>query len=91
MLSRVSEFVSIRNLQNAKWLLSEKGPEEMSCRTGNKIAMRANDIRSCGRNGNLSGALKVFEKLGSHADTTLVLNSMLDACVECRDISKTVT
>jgi len=58
-------------------------------RTPNNVAMRANDIRSCGRNGNLNGAIKVFEKLGSHADNILVLNSMLDACVECQDLAKT--
>jgi len=53
-----------------------------------KIAMRANDIRSCGRNGNINGAIKVFERLEDGADNTLVLNSMLDACVECHDLEK---
>jgi len=52
--------------------------------------MRANDIRSCGRNGNLNGAVKVFDKLGRQAECTLVLNSMLDACVECHAIDKAV-
>jgi len=55
---------------------------------GKRMAMRSNDIRSCGRNGNLNGALKVFEKLGDEGDNTLVLNSMLDACVECKDLAK---
>jgi len=55
-----------------------------------RMTMRSNDIRSCGRNGNLNGALKVFEKLvlAEEADNTLVLNSMLDACVECQDLAQ---
>jgi len=55
-----------------------------------KIAMRANDIRSCGRNGHLAGAVKVFEKLGQQADCAFVHNSMMDACVECHDLEKAV-
>jgi len=51
-----------------------------------EIAMRANDIRSCGKNGDLRGAIKVFERLGPQAENTLLVNSMLDACVECKDI-----
>jgi pentatricopeptide repeat protein len=56
----------------------------------NEIAMRANDIRSCGKNGDLKGAIKVFERLGSQANNTLILNSLLDACVECKDMPKAV-
>merc|ERR1719162_2448304 len=53
--------------------------------------MRANDIRSCGRNGDITGALKVFERLDPHiADSTLVLNSTIDACVSCKDLEKAV-
>merc|ERR1719460_509686 len=51
-----------------------------------ETAMRANDIRSCGKNGDLKGAIKVFERLGAQAENTLILNSILDACVECKDI-----
>jgi len=51
--------------------------------------MRANDIRSCGRNGDLAGALKVFERLDQQtADTTLVMNSVVDACIACKDLNK---
>jgi len=53
-----------------------------------KVMMRANDIRSCGRNGNLNGAIKVYEKLGSDGEHTLVLNSLLDACVENGNMEK---
>jgi len=59
-------------------------------RISKKVAMRANDIRSCGRNGNLNGAIKVFEKLGCEGNNTLVLNSLLDACVECNDLDKAI-
>jgi len=55
-----------------------------------EIAMRANDIRSCGKNGDLKGAIKVFERLGDQANNTLILNSLLDACVECKDIDKAI-
>jgi pentatricopeptide repeat protein len=50
--------------------------------------MRSNDIRSCGRNGNLNGAIKVFERLGHERDNTLVLNSMIDACIESQEVEK---
>lgn len=51
-----------------------------------EVTMRANDIRSCGKNGDLRGALKVYERMGGQAENTLLINSMLDACVECKDI-----
>lgn len=52
------------------------------------VAMRANDIRSCGKNGDLKGAMKVFDRLGSQANNALILNSILDACIECKDMNK---
>jgi len=55
-----------------------------------EISMRANDIRSCGKNGDLQGAIKIFDRLGSLANSTLILNSVLDACVECKDVEKAV-
>jgi len=55
-----------------------------------EAAMRANDIRSCGKNGDLKGAIKVFDRLGEEANNSLVLNSMLDACVECKDLDKAI-
>jgi len=66
-----------------------KQQKEVSSTT-KEIAMRANDIRSCGKNGDLKGAVKVFERLGSQAHSTLILNSLLDACVECKDMAKAV-
>jgi len=58
--------------------------------TNKKMFMRANDIRSCARNGNLLGAKRVFDRLGDAADNTLVLNSMLNACVECKELQKAI-
>jgi pentatricopeptide repeat protein len=55
-----------------------------------EATMRANDIRSCGKNGDLRGATKVFERLGKHAQNPLILNSMLDACIECRNMGKAI-
>jgi len=55
-----------------------------------EVAMRANDIRSCGKNGDLRGAIKVYERLGSQANNALILNSVLDACVECKDMEKAI-
>lgn len=53
-----------------------------------EIAQRSNDIRSCGRNGDLKGAIKVFDRLGDQSNHTMVLNSIVDACVECKNIEK---
>lgn len=50
------------------------------------IAQRSNDIRSCGRNGDLKGAIKVFDRLGDQSNHTMVLNSIVEACVECKNI-----
>jgi len=55
-----------------------------------EVAMRANDIRSCGKNGDLKGAMKVFDRLGSKASSTLIVNSLLDACVVCNELDQAV-
>jgi len=88
-----STLSSPRSLANADEDIPQSSTvydKDRSCHPNKKVAMRANDIRSCGRNGNLQGAIKVFEKLGNQADTTLVLNSMLDACVECHNLNKAI-
>jgi pentatricopeptide repeat protein len=54
----------------------------------NIVALRANDIRSCGRNGDLKGAIKVFERLGERSENVLIVNSILDACVACKDLKQ---
>jgi pentatricopeptide repeat protein len=53
-----------------------------------EVNLRANDIRSCGKNGDLKGALKVFQRAGDQENSALILNSMLDACAECKDVDK---
>jgi pentatricopeptide repeat protein len=58
--------------------------------TSKEVGMRANDIRSCGKNGDLRGAIKVFDRLGAQAYNTLILNSMLDACIECKELEKAI-
>jgi len=55
-----------------------------------EIARRANDIRSCGKNKDFKGAVKIFDRLGNEANITLIVNSMLEACVECNEIDKAV-
>jgi pentatricopeptide repeat protein len=55
-----------------------------------EVAMRANDIRSCGKNGDLRGAIKVFERLGPKAANPLLVNSLLDACVECSALESAI-
>jgi pentatricopeptide repeat protein len=69
---------------------TEAKQQKEAATSSKEIAMRANDIRSCGKNGDLKGAIKVFERLGSQAHSTLILNSLLDACVECKDMAKAV-
>jgi pentatricopeptide repeat protein len=56
--------------------------------TQNDAVHRANDIRSCGKNGDLNGALRIFERLGDQRDNLLMINSILEACVECKNIDK---
>jgi len=75
---------------------SPDGLDETSCQKDasiscKEIAMRANDIRSCGKNGDLKGATKVFDRLGSTVNSTLILNSMIDACVECNELDQAVS
>jgi len=52
-----------------------------------EIAMRANDIRSCGKNGDLRGAIKVFQRVGGQGEQPALVNSMLDACIACNDMN----
>jgi len=51
-----------------------------------EVAMRANDIRSCGKNGDLKGAIKVYQRLGSQGEHPVLVNSMVEACIESKDL-----
>jgi pentatricopeptide repeat protein len=53
-----------------------------------EIAMRANDIRSCGKNGDLRGAMKVFQRLGGQSEHPTLVNSMVEACIECNEMEQ---
>merc|ERR1740130_853096 len=50
----------------------------------------SNDIRSCGNAGDLQGAMDIFDRLGNHTINTLALNSILGACMECKQIGKAI-
>jgi len=52
------------------------------------VAKHITMIRNCAASGNLNGAMKVFETLKSSGTevNSVVYNTVLDACVECRDL-----
>lgn len=53
------------------------------------VAKHITMIRNCAASGNLKGAMKVFETLKSSGTevNSIVYNTVLDACVECRDLA----
>jgi pentatricopeptide repeat protein len=85
-----TDGTNVSSLENICSELVETDTRNRDSINSKEIAMRANDIRSCGKNGDLKGAIKVFDRLGSHSCNTLILNSLLDACVECKDMEKAV-
>merc|ERR1740130_1308373 len=49
----------------------------------------AKDIRACGKAGDLKAALDMFAQAGSGGQSsTLLLNAIIDACVQCGDVEK---
>jgi len=52
------------------------------------VAKHITMIRNCAASGNLAGAMKVFETLKNSGTevNAVVYNTVLDACVECRDL-----
>lgn len=52
-----------------------------------EVAMRANDIRSCGKNGDLKGAIKVFQRLAGEVQHPMLVNSMIQAYLESQDLN----
>jgi len=52
-----------------------------------EVAMRANDIRSSGKKGDLRGAVKVFQRLGSQGQNPVLVNSMLEACLDNKEMT----
>jgi pentatricopeptide repeat protein len=41
------------------------------------------DIKACGKNGDLEGAIRLFSEQAEMAATGVMYNSIMDACVEC--------
>lgn len=48
------------------------------------------DIRACGKNGDLEGAIKIFEEQRKFSLNTIMYNSLMDACVECGNVESAV-
>jgi len=46
------------------------------------IALHAKEIRACGKNKDIKGALNIFEQNCKHSTNGLLFNSIIDACVE---------
>jgi len=46
------------------------------------------EIRTCGKNGDLPGAINTFEEESKRAQNTKLYNSIMDACIECASIEK---
>lgn len=57
------------------------------------LTVKAKAIRTCGKMGDLDGAIAVFDELGRNGlgKSCLVFNSLLDACVECGDMEKALS
>ena len=83
----LSEIMALQDVRNAANPTSQPTTETLSSKV---ISMRANDIRSCGKNGDLRGAAKIFQRLGSQAETPIIVNSMLEACIQNKDWGWTV-
>jgi pentatricopeptide repeat protein len=74
------DIISLRDSVNMSF------PTPSKNLSSKEVAMRGNDIRSCGKNGDLRGAMKVFQRLGSQAEHPVLVNSMVEACIECKDM-----
>jgi len=64
--------------------------EKESANASNPTCAQAREIRACGKNGDLKGAVAVFERQSVDGMTTLMYNSILEACVECGNLGKAV-
>jgi len=55
---------------------------------GGEMARQARTIRNCGKDGDLAGAVVVFEKLkeGGIPISPVVYNCLIEACVQCREM-----
>jgi len=48
------------------------------------------EIRMCGKNGDLPGAISIFEQEREGTMTTKMYNSIMDACIECGKIEQAI-
>jgi len=78
--NQVAAIVSLKDAVNGAC------PEKMNM-SSKELAMRANDIRSCGKNGDLRGAIKVFRRVEGQGEQPALVNSMLEACIACKDMT----
>lgn len=68
------------------------GAEDVSSNppvSSKSISAQTSEIRALGRSGNLASAISLFERLpavGGRAGT-LLMNTMIDSCVECGDLT----
>jgi len=53
-----------------------------------EASVHSKEIRACGKNGDLDGAVQIFEQQHKHSANTLMYNSIIDACVECGNVEK---
>merc|ERR1740117_899592 len=58
--------------------------------TSREASMLAQEIRTRGKNGKLEEALSIFEHAGTDVANTFVHNAILEACIECGDMEKSV-
>jgi pentatricopeptide repeat protein len=71
---------------------SDLMPKLSECLAGGEMAKQAKAIRACGKNGDLEGAVAVFNKLKSGNMTVIpiVYNCLIEACVQCGDTASAV-
>jgi pentatricopeptide repeat protein len=65
-------------------------PSGCSSTASKDEALLAQEIRTCGKNGDLQGALKIFEQQHGQKQSSLFYNSVLEACVACGNVDKAV-
>merc|ERR1719163_1453072 len=93
---KVTELKVHRSMEKSFGKVAEKAKESKYSRGGNvkdsssdsssDIAKHITMIRSCAAEGDLQGAVSIFNSLEQSGVemNTIVYNTVLDACVECR-------
>jgi len=55
-----------------------------------EYTIQCKEIRMCGKNGDLPGAISIFEQEREGTMTTKMYNSIMDACIECGKIEQAI-